>query len=154
MYTLFVLLQVQIQPHINIIFILYTYYNQYCCCYWCCCWYEYHIVWFISFPSTEDSEPIYDDPHLLPCHSDSEAEDHRASSTSPPPGGQHNHYAHEDGITEQYSCVVGEMYNECRQPDTEHLLKPSQLKSKSAMYTGGWFSVIITSFVCIGILMC
>ena len=89
-----------------------------------------------SFFSTEDSEPIYDDPHLLPCHSDSEAEDHRASSTSPPPSGHHNHYGVEDGITDQYSSVPGDVYNECRQPDTERLLKPSQLKSKSALYAG------------------
>ena len=72
----------------------------------------------------------------MPCHTDSDIDEHRASSTSPPPSGRDDRYIHEDRTDEQYSGVSEDIYNELNEPDTEHLLKPSQLKSKRALYAG------------------
>ncbi len=84
---------------------------------------------FICFFSAEDSEPIYDQPHLHQCHSDSEMEMDRASSAdSPPPPGVLADSGH-------YSNMTDDVYSEIPR-DTEQLLKPSQLKSKRAMYAG------------------
>ncbi|XP_050409966.1 rho GTPase-activating protein 190 isoform X3 [Patella vulgata] len=65
--------------------------------------------------STEDSEPIYDQPiHPNPYHSDSDRE--RASSTSPPPP--------EDIYSEVSDAV----------PNGEHLVRPSFVKSRRTQF--------------------
>ena len=92
---------------------------------------------FIHDFSTEDSEPLYDRPHIA-CHSDSDGPGgvgDRTSSVSPPLPPPPPHHLICDNNAPQ---LGGEdIYSEIAPPDSERLIKPSQVKTRRSAYAGG-----------------
>lgn len=85
--------------------------------------------------STEDSEPIYDQPHR-PLLSDSEHE--RPSSTSPPPFSSGHHHHHHPPPSR------GEHYNANDTRHSELLVKPSMIKKRQGTNAGKVLTVYFT----------
>lgn len=95
-----------------------------------------------SSNSTEDSEPLYDTPlgfdDANRLSEESDIEDERNSSMSPSPrAGLRGGIVDEEGEEELYSSIQdGEVYSEIMSQETEHLIKPSHVKTKRSMYAG------------------